>query len=55
LVKSMLIRTYGEQQSKEMLLTLRDYLKTHHYMHNRYMNQLKSLQQHRKALKTKSQ
>ena len=33
LVKSMLIRTYGEQQSKEMLLTLRDYLKQEHNLY----------------------
>lgn len=33
LVKSMLIRTYGEQQSREMLLTLRDYLKQEHNLY----------------------
>jgi DnaJ like chaperone protein len=30
LVKSMLLRTYGEDQSREMLLKLRDYLKQEH-------------------------
>lgn len=30
LVKSMLLRTYGEEQSRQMLLKLRDYLKQEH-------------------------
>jgi DnaJ like chaperone protein len=33
LVKSMLVRTYGEEQSRDMLLKLRDYLKEDHNLY----------------------